>query len=82
MTKLVKRFVEEYKAILDMKKAYNFSNYIAKPIKNTFYSVVILTAVLAGAGYLFSLYKNIHYVLIAFNTIVVCSFVIYKAKKG
>ncbi|XFA98574.1 hypothetical protein ACAG96_06835 [Candidatus Izemoplasma sp. B36] len=81
MTKLVKRFVEEYKAILDMKKAYNFNNYIAKPIKNTFYSVVILTAVLAGAGYLFSLYKNIHYVLIAFNTIVVCSFVIYKATK-
>ena len=81
MTKLVKRFVEEYKAILDMKKAYNFKNYIAKPIKNTIISVVILTTILAGAGYLFSLYKNIHYVLITFNTIVVCSFVIYKATK-
>lgn len=81
MKTILNRFVIAYKAILHMKQVYHFNDFIAKPIKNTSISVVILTAILLSGGYVFRLFENIHFVFISLNTIIVCSFVIYQATK-
>ena len=78
MKTTLNRFVEEYKAILNMKKIYHFDDSKINVFKELFLSLTIAVIVFLGIGLLFHMLTSLHYVSIVIDILIVGSFILYK----
>lgn len=78
MKNYINNFVARYKAILMIKKDQYFASKKSNVVKDVTLSTLLIVLVFGGLALVFGLSKNIHYVFISVNIIIVGSFIIYK----
>lgn len=80
MKRFLQSFVLEYRAVLDMKKKYDFNHFRVKAKYNSLISFVLACFIFTGIGFLFN-ESDIHYIYMSINIIVLGTFLMNRLSR-